>query len=1077
MTKLKKCILSVMLACVMFLPNIFAPMVAWASAFYEPSKVKDYVFSSGSTWVVATPHSKPVEPKPEDYVTEDYPNGEENPKYTEAKEKYEEDLKIYLDHFQQYVYASSGSTGNLVYSFIDTSSAEWKKTDDAYSTEVLNKYGLSTEKYGNINLDPMDGTTNQKYLLLNAVNNGAMFAYKTNSTFTMDANSFYHISFVVKTLGESTTASIGISGELEHAVQEVNTNGEWVQYDLYISTKASSSSKVNLEVGLGNFTDDTAAGYSTGAVLFSTAQVYKISYSDFAEAKYNKTSTTSFFYNQSSNILANPDFDDASPFTDWKDNTNSNWAIWYDEDIAESSKAKYDAKIVEETTEEALQREETVGEGDDATTEKKPSYPSFPTNFGGESVLNPILKLTNNGKAMEMALRSAPITILQQGFYKISVFAKAVDKDAELKIRAYTEIATGGDPNKEFSKEVTANPYKSASTSDIYNGWQEYTIYVQGHSLRNTQIYLDLFAGSNSTIYIDHISVQRVDYNAYNKANNKLDLAPSTLVAGDSIMSNASFNWAATEGIQQEDVAYPVPAKSWSSVASEKEDYKDFAVTSGIIPTNGILTDATTPGVVTNGNPISAEDIYKSKALNDLLTSPESGVTALPEWKNLNIFMMSTFDAETKTYNATQYFTRTSSTFTLSSSKVYEITFQVYVVAGAENITCSLLFGDAVMSTINITNNTTTDQWQTYKFYVQTDGSSKSLKLQFGFGDTVLDTAGKGTFFVADFRTKTIDKTEDKTTDELFAEKANVAIETQEQQHYTCLDFKYENWTMIAADPDRDANKGLYTINNYKKHEDSTSENVYVGVLDTSKNDYPDIIFSGVNANDVNTAEGAEHNQVLVINHEEAGYTYLQPSVTKTLSQNNYYEITFRVKTTALTGAKLTISIPKLNFAWTEVETVNSTEADANGYVTYTVYVRTGTSSVTSLGVEFKLGTKDNQTKGTAFISDFAVKNLTKTDYNTAIENADFSKGNVKSIDLSTTSNNNNLNDTDTTTILFVVFSSILLVAALVIALVGSGIKKLPKHNTVTVENKFNPNKHTDTANPDDTKDENGGIV
>lgn len=1075
MTKLKKSVWAILLACMMFIPNIVSPMFALASAFYEPSKVKDYVFSSGSTWVTATSYTKPTAPKAEDYVTEDYEDGTQNPEYIEDYAQYKKDLDNYTNRFQQYAYAESGSTGNLVYSFIDVSAAEWAKTDDAYSTEVLNKYGLGAYA-STINLDPMQDTTNQKYLLLNAVNNGSMFSYKTNSTFTMDSNSYYHISFVVKTLGEGTKAYVGISNALEHVV-EVNTNGDWAQYDLYIATESASSSKVNLQVSLGNFTDDTEAGYSTGAVLFSTAQVYKISYYDFAEANYNQTETTAFFYNSGINTLNNPDFDDQSDFAVWSEDVdNTNWAIWYDENISESSKKNYLATIVEETTEEALMVEKTVGEGDDATTEKI-GYATFPTtnNFAGESVTNTILKLTNSGKAMEMALRSAPITILQQAFYKITVYAKATDKDAQLKIRAYTEITTGGTPNKEFSKEITSSPYTSSS-SDILNGWQEYTIYVQGHSLYNTEIYIDLFAGSKSTIYVDHISVQRVDYSAYNSASNKLDLAPSTLVAGDSIMSNASFNWASTEGIQQENVAYPLSAKSWSSVASDKEEYKDFAVTSGIVPTNNEIVFVDTNNT-SYTNYINAEDMYQSAALKGLLNGANSGIRNIPVYRNgLNVYMMSTYDADSDTYNKTQYFTRTSSTFTLSSSKVYAITFQVYVTENTENVTCSLLFGDAIMSTINISETATPNTWQTYTFYVQTDSSSKSIKLQFGFGDTVLDTAGKGTFFVADFRTQTIDKTDDKTTDELFAEKADIAINEQQRQHYTCLDFKYENWTMIASNPDNNANKGLYTINNYTTHEDSTTENVFVGVLDTSRNDYAEITFSGVNANDVTVAEEATHNNVLVINHEEAGYTYLQPSVTKTLSSNNYYELTVRVKTTELTGGKFTISIPKLNFAWTDIDTSSSTDVDANGYVTYTLLVRTGTSSVTSLGVEFKLGTNDNNAQGTVFVSDYTVTTLTKADYNTALEELDFSKSNTKSIDLSTSVSDSNLDDTDTATILFVVFSSILLVASLVIALVGSGIKKLPKHNTIHVENKYNPKQPTDKNADSNTKPD-GGIV
>ncbi|MEG1581695.1 MAG: hypothetical protein RR334_00855 [Clostridia bacterium] len=1071
MNKIKKTILSIMLSLILAFP-VFGTPIAFASGFFKPSEQKVITLSSPSSWTPSNPKSAPKVPEEKDFRVDGKLDGEWKPNgeadYKKAKDKYDADLTTFNSKYLIYDYTKNYDTtnnfaqGNLVSSFIDAGSTEFAVVEGKYKDETLKKFGLADSGlYSGINFDPYTYTNdknevvtseNKKYLLLNAVNAGINFGMKTTSSQTLSSSSYYVVSVWVKTLGNNvnTKVSFGFSDEINASFTSINTKDTWQEMKLFIETKPDTSSKVNFELALGDMSKyDKDEGVSTGAVIFSQISLHKVSSYDYTKAKLTNaveenidTYSARKYIDSSSlegdfNYTATPDTTtgkvavDFPTFTDKSTSPRptSLWYINYAEKILDSNKTDYLAEVYDESI--AIKRKETTGEGESAVTKEVNGYYTFLSDLLNDR--NNVLKLSNTSKKTQMGLKSKPLTIEQFGYYRISVWAKTLNDESTFKMTVSSDIKTGAPEPTVLTKDITGAP-KTLETnkSEITNGWQEYSVYVQGNSLHNQDITLELFAGSKSEVFIDNISIERVTYSSYSNATNKLDLSPSSIMQADSIIKNGAFNYVAPEKLDIYDsgkTIYPLPAQGFTNVVSEKEIYKDIVVTSGVVPTRTELQTA---------------ELATKFGLTD----------NLPTRTGYNIFGMY---AKEKT----QYFVQTGATFSLSSDKVYKVTFDVWT-SGSTNATANILFGTNIISTIKLDNSV--KDWTTHTFYVQTDNNSKSLKMNFGFGDTVNDTAGNGTFFVADMKaTEVTKRTEfDETTQKdkeitpnmQFTDWTKKTMETQIKEHYTTIDFLNENFTMKGETL---KTNGLYEQISFDKDKESTSGSV-IGILDTASNVV--VNFNGETIATIKTAENTkdkpkDNSNVLVINHETASYTYLTPRITKTLSSSSYYTISVRVKTTALTGEKLTISIPQLKYSFKNIDTT-AMEKDANGYTEFKVFIRTGTNSISSLGVEFSLGSKTNQTIGSAFISDIKVGSLTKDEYNTAVKTTDFNKTNLASIDYSqTTSNNAPINDTDTTALFFIVLSSLLLVAALVIALIGSGIKKLPKPNNVSGTNLF----------------------
>jgi hypothetical protein len=121
------------------------------------------------------------------------------------------------------------------------------------------------------------------------------FYYKTSSTVSLKAASYYMISFYVYTNGSNDGHDVEAAVYLtdtsnvisEIAIDKISTNGKWQKYCFFVATDSLSTSAVNLSFYMGN--KDSILGSAanenissiTGTVLFDDVKITLISATDY----------------------------------------------------------------------------------------------------------------------------------------------------------------------------------------------------------------------------------------------------------------------------------------------------------------------------------------------------------------------------------------------------------------------------------------------------------------------------------------------------------------------------------------------------------------------------------------------------------------------------------------------------------------------------------------------------------------------------------------------------------------------------------------------------------------------------
>ena len=187
-----------------------------------------------------------------------------------------DDVKLY------YKYVQSSTPTKRVYSIDDIDSTASGFESNAYKLISAGEEGYvkGAELYYKKNLIK-ENTTN--------ITKNTYYYYQTQSSVTLSANSYYAISFYVQTIGENARASFGIKDTANMLtdidLSNINTEGKWQQYYIFISTNISTASTINLYLYLGDKVNgikgNTSASSITGAVFFDDIKITKIGLTDF----------------------------------------------------------------------------------------------------------------------------------------------------------------------------------------------------------------------------------------------------------------------------------------------------------------------------------------------------------------------------------------------------------------------------------------------------------------------------------------------------------------------------------------------------------------------------------------------------------------------------------------------------------------------------------------------------------------------------------------------------------------------------------------------------------------------------
>lgn len=954
--------------------------------------------------------------------------------------------------------------------------------------------------------------------------------FRINNSINLSKNNWYVLSAWVWT--KDAYASLGVSGTGFNAeYKNITTTGEWKYVQLFLETPSDADASVYINFYYGRkLSEDKLKGgivenpasnqYATGAVYLDDVKLTKINQTDYINKTVDGKSSTTYIASYSARYnlndrLSESNFESFNPAADiyssmfgqdtydktiaeskdfqnyvfkYRDNSTSDKYEDYEletyHDLYNNSN-KFSVSVVSEETEKDLRvTQDVLGEDGKPTYDKDNNKITEEVGYNTFGKNNKVLKIENNSR-YSLGLLSAPITIDRFGYYRLSLYVKGVDEEDSATIKLISYIKTGTNAN-EGALQLAHNTIDAYSSNlDATNNWVEVVFYIRASTLHDTQSFqIALLADKHSTIYFDNIRLENATQSGYSASTKTLDLAPSSTLISKGV-NNGYFNYIelTTEQLEElnrktnithddYDADYsllPYKPLNWS-----KNTGSDDKVVAGIVPTT-----------VAEYNNIKAK---LGNALNPIGLD-QNGI-ALPKTNVLAIYS----PADAKNDELTRTYSYKSESFQLSANSVYKISFKVMADVNFSGKITATVANDS-KSLAEFSSEVSTGEWHTFTMVIRTDSNSKSCNLNLGVKDAL------GTVFFQEVRSEALSKKE--TTNDK-GEKEEISVDTQYNEIFdaykaltsdvqaknpmTFSDFAQDASAIHSANKveivdSKDSSlityKDYYASLGFKLEEypkDKKVEQGELGVVDTTK----DVKLSDsytILASKLNNPKAKNDAALLIYNSKEL-QTKVNSLKNNSLAGDSFYEISFYAKTDAIAQGKgLTVRIDQLSVEFANINTEHNSYGDltdSNGYKKFTVLVRTGESSISSLNIAFILGTEDNKFAGTALLSSVKIEKLADQEaYETLVNAVDANDQTtiVKNFHVDEVKEEDEPVDDLTLEIFFLVFSSILLVVALIIAIISVYVRRIPKTHTVVGENKANLKKKKNQEVETDQKD------
>lgn len=876
-------------------------------------------------------------------------------------------------------------------------------------------YGLKTNPLYPDETLPSD-TTNAffKQLMINSPDGVGRAGYESNS-FSLDANSFYSFTVYLKTFNNAR-ASIYLDGftnsDVVSYIENIDTNNNWVRYKLFVKTSNYNTETVKLALWLG--TKDGVA--SEGAALFNRIEVNRFSESTF-NIEYGSDNYDRILINLGGETISpviNANFDDFN--------------ISGDRNII----AGY--KTLKNIQDDNLQKTKiistaTPGYNDEIDTVKGIANPL--TNNSKNNAVNKNVLFMYNKEDSIQGIESSDITIEQQKFYRISVWAKstcAIGTGATIKL-VQKNVNDDDDFTAAESKLTVST---SAGSDGTFNGWTKYSFYVQGHALNDTVVNLQLWLGvedskTSGYVFFDDIELEEISYSNYSNGSSTSNSTKYSYNTNNDAftIANGNFNKTITDDVA---VTYPLTADSWELTTTDN-NFNTKNGFSGIVNTKTTLFDEYI-------NNITEKSGNKVTVSNPGLTPAQTGGTNTQDTVSNNILVIGNPLTTTQTY--------TSSSFSLAEgynkiSFYLNTQFAKYVKNSGFNI--KIASSDyTIFETVNLN---TESAWQTINilFNLKT-ATDVTLEL------TLNNISG-------------------------FAFIDDVFLNTSSESEFNNLtknEFNYKvNTTKESFD--------LYTSNNNQTvntsfnwagtNNTTTSPNATSGIVNATMNTQLDFPGISVKAN-------SGDNALFIKSVDDTFYT-ASNKMKYTLDANAYYKISVFVKT-------INLSQEEKNLKYTEAEKEEdrevipfgasialngyeekfigiNTQDEGNDYVEYVFYVNPTSSLETSL--ELSLGATNALTSGYVFFDDVTFTTMEEATYKAAVSSITNNRTN-KVLTKLTTTDTSNEEDVFNNNFDWFIIPSILLSLAIIIAIVGTAVKRFKVHKTPKIKTVYDRRKTLD---------------
>ncbi len=552
-----------------------------------------------------------------------------------------------------------------------------------------------------------DGINN--YLMINAYNFSGHIGYKSDS-YTLQKGSYYKIAVTLKTINKTTdvevkddkddelttetrssdaSASIYLDGISDSKAatkfENLKTNNAWKTYYFYISTNSfTAESNINIQLYLGSKTNQCQ-----GAVFFSEVKIEQ-----YSESEYNKEATASRLSDSNVNGI------DLNNAYDYTLVSNGNF-----------EKGLTDWNIIGSATtgDVFVTAFDTRSNGYLRGNSKYPAIPK--NNNSSSSNVNAIAIYSNpdDNKSTYYGVESNTFTIKQYGLYRISLWAYS---DSGSSNGAYITLFDNDNDTKTISQQISTSV--SSDSKSLTNDWTEYEFYVQGHSLRDCNLKLQLTIGKDSSkdstvnyAMFDDIRVQEINYSQYNSGKKSTNTLAMTSTQDSSyLIANNNFDDVKNEDM---DTNKPLTPAGWTLNSVSDSIY------AGVINTNAVsfASRVSNYGKISNLLNPGKIDQYSPTDIN-------------------NVLMMGT-SSTNKTITYT-----TESTFSLSANSYYKLSFNVFTQElGDSNKGADFYITDSNnVQLIAIENMRTNSAWATYTYYIATNASAKTCNAILNLSNT-----------------------------------------------------------------------------------------------------------------------------------------------------------------------------------------------------------------------------------------------------------------------------------------------------------------------------------------------------
>ncbi len=856
------------------------------------------------------------------------------------------------------------------------------------------------------------------------------FAYYSNSI-TFESEKTYKLSFYVRTLGikdkdGKTVADggkqVGVAIKLgdELLFEDVNTNGDWVQYSVYVKGSTTQDVSRSLYFWLGQGYKGNEDDFASGAAFFDCITMTEV---DFPATI---TDTEYKIDLHSENEISGNAFESTSTEPTYV-KTPDNW---------EGSYAPDHGNPVDGVVFGSIDLNNYDNNGQiDATN------PGLASNTRAGS--NVALVIDANKASHYIVDYKNALDVYANTSYRLSFWVKTegIALDNGIKIDLINKNAD--DESSEVLSSLTSinTQYEDddKDTDVLLNKWVEVVFSVHGHQIEDNQIGVRITLGSgnkyspnyiNGTIFMSNMYYETINLTEYN-----------AITSGETVAN------------------YTFRTESNAPVRNSGFNYIDIDKTA--------KTDSLVNGHPTNSPAVP--EYWTGSHVNDLAGEVVSGIVNSTVHANLG-FSEFTYDSgKLNAYSAYNgepnllmiwakdetAFSYTSQSHTLNASSFYKISANVKTNLDSGDAYFSILSGNKVIksdaiNTTGISGASNEDGWTTYNFYVKVGLNSASVKfvLSLGFDEASL---AKGQVYFDNVTYKQItgsqyaDAVESNTSKKLSL-TTNSFETISESYPATPSNF---NGGAISGAPAGSS----YTVSGIvsKNHYDLDEMEAEFG--ETIKAHYQTGKFTGAN----DTPEF-----LIIYNKEDTAYRYVSTSYS--LTSETYYRVSFWAKTLALGEGDYAYAILSLTDSDTLTIKIDPTTAvtpDDNGWAKYVFYVKTADYDVTGVDITFGLGEyekddsnvviTDKYAKGYAMFDEVTIEDIEEDVYTSETQNITAETLNAKEIKLIYNSEKDpesGKEDEDTTTPLTTweivgIVSGAMLSVALVAVLVIAFAKKV----------------------------------